>query len=157
MCAILDTNSFDIRSGLRRGRGLYYKSAMMAHDCLPNTRHVFDEETLTISIYATREIPKGESVTATYTQTLWDTARRRAHLKIAKCFDCTCKRCSDPTELGTFASSILCCICEGLIISTNPLKNFADWKCSNCNQVFSGRQVNLRLTKAISLKKISSF
>ena len=118
---------------------------MMAHDCLPNTRHVFDEETLAISIYATRDIFKREPVTATYTQTLWDTTRRRAHLKIAKCFDCTCKRCCDPTELGTFASSILCCICEGLVVSENPLENDSAWKCLSCNKVFSGIQVNKTL------------
>ncbi|XP_033226599.1 SET domain-containing protein SmydA-8-like isoform X2 [Belonocnema kinseyi] len=144
VCAILDTNTFDIRTGRRRGRGIYCKSAMMAHNCLPNTRHIFEEETLSISIYATREISKNESVTATYTQTLWDTARRRAHLKIAKCFDCTCERCCDPTELGTFASSILCCICGGLVVSTNPLENYSQWKCSKCNQVFSGRQIALK-------------
>ena len=36
------------------------------------------------------------------------TRDRRLHLKFSKYFDCSCRRCSDPTELGTFLSSIKC-------------------------------------------------
>ena len=36
------------------------------------------------------------------------TRDRRLHLKYSKYFDCSCRRCSDPTELGTFLSSIKC-------------------------------------------------
>ncbi|XP_015595616.1 protein msta isoform X4 [Cephus cinctus] len=136
VCAILDTNSFDVRGASKqRARAIYYQSAMMSHDCSPNTRHTFDPETLEIILYTTKFVPKGESLTATYTQTLWNTTRRRAHLKVAKCFDCSCNRCSDPTEFGTYAGSIKCSECSGFICSTNPLDCIADWKCNNCGEI----------------------
>lgn len=43
--AILDTNSFEIRSpdGCRKLRAIYVESAMFSHDCVPNSYHSFDE------------------------------------------------------------------------------------------------------------------
>ena len=51
-------------------------------------------------VRAAREICKGEEITDTYTATLTTTAARRASLKTGKYFDCSCKRCADPTEQG---------------------------------------------------------
>lgn len=43
-----------------------------------------------------------------YTNALWGTRERRAHLLSTKYFKCKCKRCSDATELGTNLSTIVC-------------------------------------------------
>lgn len=43
-----------------------------------------------------------------YTNALWGTRARRAHLISTKYFKCDCKRCADPTELGTNFSTIIC-------------------------------------------------
>lgn len=59
--------------------------------------------------------------------------QRLIHLKGSKCFDCICRRCSDPTELGTFIGSIVCEKCkQGKVISVQPLNNQAIWKCDIC-------------------------
>jgi len=52
-----------------------------------------------------------------YTNALWGTRERRAHLLSTKYFKCTCKRCSDATELGTHFSTIVCKVCSIPILS----------------------------------------
>ena len=64
-------------------------------------------------------------------------------------FTCTCPRCLDPTEMGTFGSSLICQRCKkktkgklksdgnvGLIMakSTNSSKSESDvqWECNSC-------------------------
>lgn len=43
-----------------------------------------------------------------YTNALWGTRERRAHLLSTKYFECHCNRCSDATELGTNLSTVIC-------------------------------------------------
>ncbi|XP_017782905.1 PREDICTED: protein msta [Nicrophorus vespilloides] len=138
ICSIFDTNSFEIRDtkGLVNIRGLYPMVSLISHDCKINTKHSFHGDNHEIHVIATVPIKKGEILTTTYTQTLWCTAARRAHLKQAKNFDCTCSRCEDPTEYGTFAGSIICTNCHnGLVVSEDPLDVKAGWKCDKCNHL----------------------
>lgn len=139
---ILDTNCFEVflSSKLVRIRGIYPKAAMMAHDCQPNTKHCFDDD-FEMKIIATTAIKKGEMILTSYTHPLKTTIERRLNLKQAKCFDCQCPRCKDPTEMKTFASSLKCNICEGVVTSRNPLENLADWKCSKCENTLAANKI----------------
>lgn len=47
----------------------------------------------------------------TFNLTFQSTHRRREHLLESKFFDCTCERCTDPLELGTYAGALLCPRC----------------------------------------------
>ena len=63
------------------------------------------------------------------------TATRRSKIRKNWFFDCSCPRCSDPTELGTFASALLCpvCVkggCEGVLLPKEPLNPACLWTCS---------------------------
>lgn len=130
MVGILDTNAFEIRTQGGAGggsgtdcndgvdgiactkiRGLYAIASIMAHDCQPNTKHTFTNNDYKFTLIATRDIMKGESITVTYAQLLNGTVRRREHLKTIKYFDCDCKRCEDPTELGMYIGSSNCTKC----------------------------------------------
>jgi hypothetical protein len=51
---------------------------------------------------------RGEHIATMYTHALWGTQARREHLTATKYFSCRCKRCSDPTELGTNTSGLRC-------------------------------------------------
>ncbi|XP_050434775.1 SET domain-containing protein SmydA-8-like [Adelges cooleyi] len=115
--AVLDTNSFEVRcGGGAKIRAVYAQASMMAHHCRPNTKHVFvDGGRWAIRVLATVAIGEGQPVTATYTQSLWRTRERRKHLKAAKCFDCACDRCTDPTEFGTHLGSAVCSDCGGYV------------------------------------------
>lgn len=58
--------------------------------------------------------------------------KRREHLLESKFFECSCQRCADPTELGTYNGALLCPKCSpGLVLSTNPLDADAAWACNN--------------------------
>lgn len=73
-------------------------------------------------IWAADDIEKGEKLEICYTHVSHCTLQRRRHLKESKFFDCDCKRCSDPTELGTNLSSMRCNNCEnGIILASDPL------------------------------------
>jgi hypothetical protein len=148
--AILDTNSFEIRrtDGDIKIRGLYPKAAMLSHDCKPNTKHVFTGQKYTLELVSTVPIKKGDVICVTYTQTLWGTLARREHLKQFKCFECSCARCSDETELGTYLGAINCSQCKksgangnSMIVSTNPLDPAATWRCKVCSHAIPGRQM----------------
>uniref|UniRef100_A0A1B6FV33 MYND-type domain-containing protein n=2 Tax=Cuerna arida TaxID=1464854 RepID=A0A1B6FV33_9HEMI len=141
--AVLDTNAFEIRRkmGNIKIRGLYCKAAMMSHNCLPNTKHVFVGDDFSIVVMATTDIKKGEIISATYTQSLWSTQERRQHLLSSKCFECDCLRCTDPTEFGTHFSCILCSKCRGYVTCQNPLHQMSDWKCQKCSHVIKARQM----------------
>ncbi|XP_066994525.2 SET domain-containing protein SmydA-8 isoform X2 [Anabrus simplex] len=146
IAAILDTNSFEVRYKEMKGRAVYPTAAMMSHNCKPNTKHIISSPDFTLQVIATVPIKRGEIISVTYTQTLWGTLARRAHLKMSKCFDCHCERCSDPTELETYLGAILCSRCKRKkadckIISTDPLDPAAPWKCQACDHTIPGRQI----------------
>lgn len=140
--AVLDTNAFEVRRpGGRKFRALYARASMMAHCCTPNTKHVFvgdeAEGQPAIRVVAAVPIARGCPVTATYTQTLWCTRDRRRHLSAAKCFECVCARCSDPTELGTHLGSAACAgggdgggKCSG-----GRATAVSQWLCATCGRL----------------------
>ncbi|CAH0725550.1 unnamed protein product, partial [Brenthis ino] len=154
VASIFDTNSFDVRSpdGSKRLRAIYVTASMMNHNCKPNTRHIYLNDDNNLALIATVPIAKGEMIFATYTQTLWGTLDRRRHLKMNKCFECKCERCSDPTEFGTYIGNIYCSICnhssvdsypptDAMLVSTNPLDETASWQCEKCGYYIQSRQM----------------
>lgn len=51
-------------------------------------------------------------------------------------------RCSDPTELGSFASAILCSACkEGWITTLDPLDMNSSWQCRSCQLYLTAETV----------------
>lgn len=115
------------------------------------------------------EIKEGEQLNTTYTFTTSGTRARQEHLKTGKFFTCDCRRCKDPTELGTHFSSLKCQKCkDGNLISTNPLgmrsiigffnpfkspnrlsifsDESAEWKCTKCPFTTPGVAVNSVVT-----------
>lgn len=154
VASILDTNAFDVRpkGGQQRFRAIFVTASMMAHQCKPNTKHVFMGDESNFTLVATVPIAKGEMITTTYTQTLWGTLERRIHLRSAKCFDCDCLRCKDPTEFGTYLGSIYCAVCNGpgsehslnrgaKLVSLDPLNEVSPWKCEKCKHTIQSRQM----------------
>lgn len=101
VCRVFDTNAFETAAIIDNTtsislRGLYPLGALQNHNCVPNTGHYFNREGF---MYTRAVVPiaKGEELTMTYTDLLWDTSLRRRYLIMSKHFECSCKRCSDPT------------------------------------------------------------
>ncbi|CAG7817876.1 unnamed protein product [Allacma fusca] len=128
-----DVNSFEIRSHGVEICGIYPNVCLMAHDCISNTHHSVTEDYRMV-VRASVPIKKGEMITTVYTHTLDGTLERRQYIKESKFFDCVCKRCADPTELGTHLSSIKCQKgrCTGYLTPVNPLDKDVNWTCDNC-------------------------
>jgi hypothetical protein len=142
--AILDTNAFGIQipsAQITGCRGIYWYGAMMSHSCIPNTNHYIDLD-MDMIVTACTDIKKGNMITTSYSSSLKTTIERRYQCKVAKCFDCNCSRCSDPTEFSSYSSALKCQKCvpsDGLVISLNPLDNMSDWKCNKCELLVSGQ------------------
>jgi tetratricopeptide (TPR) repeat protein len=86
------TAEFMEQTQLGDNTGLFLKTAMMNHSCVPNTRKVFVGDSIVIR--ATRPIKKGEEILQSYAQTDADVGERRQMLSSTWHFDCKCKLCS---------------------------------------------------------------
>ncbi|XP_063594494.1 SET domain-containing protein SmydA-8-like [Penaeus indicus] len=142
LCGIFDTNAFEFSDGDIRGRALLPGGALMNHSCTPNTQHWYRNGVMTVR--AVVDIPEGAPVTNTYTNTLWGTRARGAHLSTSKLFTCRCERCLDPTELGSHISSVLCRGCsDGLLPPPSDCR--ADWECQACGKIVSASAIETLL------------
>lgn len=144
VCGILEVNSFEAHtlSG-NPVRCIFPKLAIFAHSCVPNLTHSISlDGSFQMVCRAAVDIPKGEMLYTTYTYTLTGTRDRQIHLRKGKFFTCHCPRCLDPTELGTFFSSLKCLSCPtGFIQSTVPLDEEAPWKCNSCDTSTSAQKI----------------
>ncbi|KAJ8953591.1 hypothetical protein NQ318_003014 [Aromia moschata] len=123
VCGILEVNAFEARTPTGYLiRCLFPKLAILSHNCVSNIHHAIDCK------------GTGDSEDfSSYTYSLWPTLVRREFLKESKFFDCRCERCSDKTELGTHNSTLKCNKCDnGVIMSTDPLDDRCEWKCTHC-------------------------
>lgn len=87
-----------------------------------------------------------------YSNILWGTQQRRQQLKEMKYFDCCCRRCKDPTELGSHFSSLRCLgldgeACNGIQVPVDPTSVNADWACDKCPARIAGDQVSFLVGK----------
>ncbi|KAE8442053.1 hypothetical protein EG329_003910 [Mollisiaceae sp. DMI_Dod_QoI] len=73
---------------------LYPETALMNHDCRPNTLYYHDTSSLIHATYASRTILPGEEITITYTNILQPRSERRSVLKQSWGFHCQCSLCS---------------------------------------------------------------
>lgn len=138
ICGIIDVNSLEINQDAELS-ALYPTTYLMEHSCICNTYHVFDDaaQNYKITIRASAPIKKGEHITTMYTHALWGTQARREHLKETKYFSCFCRRCKDPTELGTYLSALKCIgldgqSCGGTQLPLDPCNEQTEWACDRC-------------------------
>ncbi|KRT79705.1 SET domain-containing protein [Oryctes borbonicus] len=131
VCGILEVNCFEVGHGMSI-RGLYPSAFLMSHDCVPNTNHIDEENNFRLTVRASTDILVNHPITLSYAYTLQGTLRRREYLLENKFFECRCKRCADPCELGTYTSALICPKCNnGLVLSIDPLNNESSWTCNN--------------------------
>ncbi|EDS26607.1 conserved hypothetical protein [Culex quinquefasciatus] len=138
---ILEVNAFEARTSSGYTiRGLYPKLAIMAHSCVPNVVHsIHPSKDYRLTARTAIDVEEGSKLYTTYTYTLSGTMVRQAALKSTKYFTCQCKRCLDPTELGTHFSSLKCQKCDnGVIVSSKPTDEEAEWHCTHCEYKLKG-------------------
>lgn len=148
LCGIIETNAMVIRCGVDELNGIYKIGCLLEHSCTPNGYFSFDAKNgFKLTVRAGKDIKKGEHISIMYTNCLWGTAQRQEHLRLTKCFTCTCTRCQDPTEFGTHFSSLKCLgtnvKCDGYHLPTKPTDPNGDWACSapGCEVRLTNHQV----------------
>ncbi|KAF7272702.1 hypothetical protein GWI33_014534 [Rhynchophorus ferrugineus] len=161
LCGILDVNTFEVRPPASQSisiikpetqclRGLYLEAAMMAHDCLANA-HLSVDDHFVMGVYASVDIEENEPIYFNYANTLQGTQERQRHLIEGKYFRCRCKRCQDPTELGTEISTLVCHKCRKGVLRMKELQDdFKIWQCNQCQMVFKDFLINLAIEEARS-------
>uniref|UniRef100_A0A182R8I9 SET domain-containing protein n=1 Tax=Anopheles funestus TaxID=62324 RepID=A0A182R8I9_ANOFN len=148
ICGIIEVNSFEVGQEPIKARALFPKAYLLMHDCTPNTGHTDELRTHYLTVRVLRDVKAGESLTLTYAHILQGTLKRRQHLKEEKFFYCNCRRCSDPTELGTYCSALRCNKCrKGHILPVNPLNHESEWLCQQCPNGMSCESVIMLLEK----------
>ncbi|XP_072944592.1 SET domain-containing protein SmydA-8-like [Epargyreus clarus] len=149
VCGILEVNAFEVGGVGASARALYGAAFLLAHDCTPSTAHTDSDSGRALAVRAALPHRRGDLVSLCYAYTLQGTLKRREHIKVSKFFDCCCKRCTDPTELGTYASAFCCPKCAGRVLSTAPLDAGAQWRCvdNSCSYVMPAAAVQLLLKR----------
>ena len=138
-------------------RSLFPVQALLSHSCLPNLQYIEAAGGRKIVLQATTKIQAGERLTVRLTPFLQGRLSLGQRLRDQRYLTCSCPRCSDSTELGTFTSAALCdgpgCAEQGgLILPINPRDLQSDWICTSCQVISS--QANI---EAIEEKYIERF
>jgi len=138
---LLWTNSFACAQG--GGQAIFPTFSFASHSCIPNCSHsVFPNRTLALQTKVA--VKAGQEFNISYISTMQGSLKRKSKLHDKWYFDCCCPRCSDPTELGSHASSLLCQVCkcdDALFLSTNAANAFSAWACTKCNLTMTSQEV----------------
>jgi hypothetical protein len=146
---VMRTNAFSCVTNCNAREGLYFLSSLMAHSCLMNTDRQFAADRSSGSSHgirmitrATKDIMEGQTISTSYLSIMNGTHERYFETRGTWLFICKCSRCLDPTECGTFLSTVACTQCKDMTMqprigesSQNELK----WKCDKCSHVHSAR------------------
>lgn len=107
VCGIVQVNGHEVPLTDPAHVAIYDVGSMLEHSCAPNCSKSFTRAGHLL-IRTQAPVRGGQHLSITYTDPLWGTPQRLAHLADTKFFVCKCPRCSDPTELGTFFSGVKC-------------------------------------------------
>ena len=119
-----------------RGRGLFPTFSLINHSCVRNARHIVSSEERRMEVVAQTDIKAGQEINVRYTAgCLEDFLERQQQISAGWYFDCWCTRCSDPSELSTHSSAVVCPLCRaGLVLP----RSGQVWSCErqDCRQEF---------------------
>ena len=107
---------------------------------------VYYSQDLCMTILARDVIKAGEPIYHGYARSFNTTTMRRVMLFSGKHFGCECVRCTDPTEMGSFCSALICqaccknasstqqtCFDDIAVLPEHPLDLNSVWKCRKCS------------------------
>jgi len=127
-------------------RSLFPLQSRLSHSCLPSLQYIEKEGGRTIVLQAVTGISRGEKFTVRFTPFLQGRIGVTRWLREQRFVSCSCARCKDGTDLGTFTSSALCDLetCRdqgGLLLPVDPQFVGTDWICSSCQTISSSASV----------------
>lgn len=119
-------------------------TAMLNHSCFPNISRSFYQtsEGFKMRVVASRPIKKGDQIFNSYIDILDPVMVRKKHLLETKNMNCCCERCLDPSDLGSFGSSLLCPRCKiGPLVPPKPDQDQSLWLCHQCGATTNSGKV----------------
>jgi len=139
----------------RNGRWIFPTFSFLSHSCLSNCRF-FIHAGEQVVVRAQTDISEGSEVTISYTDPFPGNIVRRENIKDLWYFECSCPRCLDTTELGTYISAVRCRLCNGkgteaYLLPSASDNLTADWQCSKCDNVISNNTIGV-LIKGLRTK-----
>ena len=102
-------NSLDIDTGDGHGdlMGFYPVFSNINHSCISNCKPVKTKD-MRVEVRAKRDIEAGEEISIQYLIETQPTRVRRQLIYRKWFFMCSCDRCQDNTECGTYLDALLC-------------------------------------------------
>ena len=153
MIGIMNTNGLDISLGKGYGElmGFYPLFSNLNHSCLANAKPVKKRDQ-TVEVRAKRGIRAGEEICIQYLLETQPTRLRRQLLARKWMFLCSCLRCQDRTEAGTFLDGLQCQVkrCEGRVLPVSPLESETEYSCDQCGARTPHTEVDNILQRAES-------
>jgi len=142
---------YETTEGVQSIGALFALASMPSHSCVANATHDFTkrQDGFKMVMRSVVKIPKGADITHSYTEPLDSILTRKALLRMGKFFGCNCERCSDPTELGTYTSALICSKCQpdpdnvksGRILPSDVSSGDSSWKCESCEHTVNAGAV----------------
>ncbi|CAL4068095.1 unnamed protein product, partial [Meganyctiphanes norvegica] len=146
---VLNSNGVTIKSN--RGVNifaLYKLHRIINHSCVPNVQLTSLQGDV-LEIRTTMDISENQQIFATYLETTVPLWERTIGLKTHYCFDCTCFRCADSTEIGTHYSSASCFNCpDKFLIPKHDLEEL-HWKCNSCDATQTLGEAKAKMNKLL--------
>jgi len=123
-------------------QGVYSVASRIAYSCVANVTATFNGEGK-ITVRTAVPILEGTKMVYTYHCTpWWDSADRHMYLRnilgTTFGFGCSCERCKDSSELGSFVGGVYCPKCpdkEGCLLPVDPKRLHASWFATNAKKI----------------------
>jgi hypothetical protein len=138
---LLWTNSFSCKDS--EGMAIFPVFSIVSHSCLPNASPIL-LQSHRLALEAKTDIAEGEEITISYVSIMQGRVKRRKKLREKWFFDCSCKRCEDPSEFGSHVSTLKCPNCSltdgGLLISKSG--DADDQMCNKCGTLMTAKEID---------------
>ncbi|XP_059080183.1 SET domain-containing protein SmydA-8-like [Tigriopus californicus] len=144
---IIRTNAFHVQHPYMKihdasGGAVFPTFSFLSHSCLANARYSVSSDNH-LTLRAQREIPSGAEITIQYLSFMFGDLKRKCEIQDCWFFQCTCPRCDDPTECGSYLSALRCQKCTfGPVLTSNPRNLKASWSCQSCQHKMSHEEVD---------------
>ena len=136
---IIDTNAYIIGENQNKNvdiQGLFPTTSIINHSCRGNTM-CFATDSWEMACRAVVDIKQGEEITTNYLYHqyhVYGLTYRAEELQSYWHFSCSCARCGDRSELGSFVDSVFCSHCgQPRLTPSDPDYSAKPWTCLNTN------------------------
>jgi len=146
---VIDVNTYIVGENPNKDidlQGLFPIASILNHSCTSNTS-CYTTDDFTFVCRAVTDIDQGEELTTNYLHFryhFFGLTYRITELDSLWHFQCSCSRCRDVTEFGSYCDGIQCKDCsEGFVSPINCLLKDSEWVCDSCCSNIANNDINI--------------